>query len=98
MWLPPEVFTGGHAAEVRSTSWLTIAYAAGGVLGVAGLIVAQKWTLPGRLLIGAGGLIVFSGFYALSAFTALAAVSLGLTGLALAGAAPRVGRMPPAAS
>jgi len=93
-WSPPELFSGGDGYEVRYTGWLIIAYVGAGVLGLAGLLVGQKWQAPGRLLTALAGLCALSGLVALKPITLLGLVSLGGSGLLLLAAAPFMGEMP----
>ena len=58
------------------------------------MLVAQRRAGLARLLVGAAGLVLLSGFFALSEITALALFSIGLTGLLLLGSAAFLGPMP----
>lgn len=93
-WFPPEMISGGDSTAVADEGWNWISYAVGGALGVMGLFLALKWSVVGKVSVGLGGLAVLAGFLTLRAFTPLAILSLGGTGLALLLAAPFVGPMP----
>lgn len=92
--LPPEMITGGGARDVASGGWLWAAYALGGVLGLAAVVVGLRRQALARVMAAAAGLLVLSGLLALRHITPLALVSLGATGLALLAASPFIGRMP----
>jgi peptidoglycan/LPS O-acetylase OafA/YrhL len=94
IWSPPELISRGDAGAVADTTWLYIAYAAGGALAFAGLFVAQRWIGLGRALIGVAGIVVLSAFLALREITLLAVLSIGVSGVALIAAAPFAGPMP----
>lgn len=95
MWMPPELVTeGGGTSMVQSLPLLVAVYGAGGVLGLGGLGVAQRWPGPGRLMVGAGGLVLLIGFLAFRDYSPAAVLSVGLSAVALLVAAPFVGDVP----
>lgn len=94
VWVPPEFFTGGDAGEVGHSTWLIIAYALAAALGLGGVLTAQRNAGLARLMVAAAGIILLSGFLAMRQVTALALVSIGLTGLMLIGSAVFLGAMP----
>jgi hypothetical protein len=94
VWSPPELYSGGDAAEIGSTDWLIASYTIGAVLGLGALLAGQKWTVLGRILAGVAGLVVLSGLLSFRELTALGLLSMGGTGLALLIAAPFMGPMP----
>lgn len=91
---PMEMVSGGGGREVGSQGGLWIAYTAGGVLGLLAVFIAGRAPGLAKALVAAGGVAVLLGFFALTELAPLALVSLGVTGLALLGAAAFVGPMP----
>lgn len=90
--------TGPEAMEepggVVGEGWLGLAYVLAGVAGFAGVFTAPRWPGLGRGLTGLAGLLLLSGLLAMREMTLVAVVSLGITGLALLGAAYWMGPMP----
>ena len=95
MWAPLELLTGGAGREVAETQGLWWSYAVGGVLGLAALFFAHRGMSGiAKGLTAAAGLAVLAGFVTLDDLTLFAALSIGVTGIALLAAAPFVGPMP----
>jgi hypothetical protein len=92
--IPPDVMTQEGDVVAQSVPLLAGAYGLGGLLGLGGLAVAQKWPSPGRFIIGGGGLVILAGFFAMQEVTLVTLLSLGVPGLALILAAPFAGTMP----
>ena len=81
---------GGDTRDIK-TIWLS--YGLGGALALAGVAVAQERRRQGRLLVGAGGLVLLIGLigFAQPEGTAWASIIPGVLMLA---AAPFVGPLP----
>lgn len=94
VWTPPEIWSGGSADEVASTGGMLLTYTLGGLLGLAGFFLVHWNRTLGRILAFIGGLVILSGFLALSEVTLLAAISLGVTGLVMLVAGVLMGPMP----
>lgn len=93
-WAPLELLDSGEGYEVADSAGLWWIYALGGALGIAALAASRRWTALAKALSAAGGVVILGGFFTLETVTVFAALSLGLTGLALLAAAPFVGPMP----
>lgn len=93
-WAPLELIDGGRGSEVAESQGLWWTYALGGALGLIALALSRRAPALAKGLSAAAGLAVLAGFFMLDELTPFAAVSIGLTGLALLAAAPFVGPMP----
>ena len=94
LWAPLELLTGGAGREVADDQGMWWSYAVGGVLGLIALFFAHRNAPIAKGLTAAAGLAVLAGFLTLDNLTAFAALSIGVTGVALLVASPFVGRMP----
>jgi peptidoglycan/LPS O-acetylase OafA/YrhL len=74
-------------------NWL--AFGVGGILGLVGVIVAQKWPRPARVPLVLGGLMLIAVPFAYRRQHPVPITVSVVLGLAMIGAAPFVGPMPP---
>jgi len=93
-WGVPEHTLQDPASAIRVESWLWLAYLLSGVLGFASVFTSAWRPGLGRVLVGLGGVTALSGLLALSEFTLLAVVSLGVVGATLLSAVFFLGPMP----
>lgn len=94
MWGAPAEAVEAGGELVANEGWLASAYALAGTCGFLAVLAALRVAWLAKVLTGVAGVLVLSGFFAFRTVTALAALSLGVTGLAFLAAAPFMGPMP----
>jgi hypothetical protein len=72
-----------------------IAFGVGGALALTGVILAQRWPKPAKVALALGGLLLLAVPFAYRDRDLLPIMTSVVLGLAMLGAAPFVGPMPP---
>ena len=92
LWGPSMTATNAFNDPGSTPNWLAFAF--GGALGVAGVLVAQRWRNAGRLMVALGGLALVVAPLAYLRGYSLPMISAVVCGLALLASAAFVGPMP----
>lgn len=91
----PRLAGPARAAEVvAAPGGLWVGTGIAGILAIAGVILALRWTLLARMLTGTAGIVLIATLFAFERVGWLGVVTLALPALALLVATPLVGPMP----
>jgi hypothetical protein len=88
----PTIFANQVIDRGVGPTWL--AYGLGGLLAIGSVILAQRYRIPARLMLGVAGLILVGAPFAYRTAVWLPILTSIAAGLAMLAAAPFIGRMP----
>jgi peptidoglycan/LPS O-acetylase OafA/YrhL len=88
----PALFSRDTVDRGAGATWF--AFGIGGLLAIAAVLLAQRYTKPARIVLAIGGAILVISPFAYRSPVWLPIVSSVIAGLMMLGAAPFIGRMP----
>jgi hypothetical protein len=88
----PAIFSMETVDRGAGASWM--AFGLGGLLAIGAVLLAQRRTMPARIMLAIGGLILVASAFVYRYPATLPIISAAAAGIAMLAAAPFIGRMP----